>query len=80
MQIHDSEWNRKLVSLRKLIPMWSVPHRIASRLLNLYTLETFDGLPKQVVFNARRLRSFKPRIGMKLATDELARLEDGVEA
>lgn len=78
VQVHDSEWNRKLASLRKIIPMWSIPRRIASRLLNSYTLETLDGLPMSGVFNARRLRSFEPREGTKMARDELTRLQEEV--
>lgn len=73
VQVHASEWNRKLASLRKLIPMWSIPHRIAGRQLNSYTLETLDGLPLDGVFHSRRLRTFEPRDGTKLAMLELDR-------
>ena len=61
--------------MKKLIPMWSVPNRVSSRLRNGYTLETVGGLPINGLFSARRLRAFEPRPGTKLAWEELQRLE-----
>lgn len=52
---------------RKLLPKWSVPWRITSRLRNLYKLETLEGIPLQGESSARRLRAFTPRMGTTLA-------------
>ena len=83
VQVHATQWIHTFVSIKKLVPMWSTPYRIATRKLNSYTLETLNGLPLAGVYNSRRLRIFEPREGTKLAKDELARMEthkgDGVE-
>lgn len=76
VQVHNTEWNNKLSSLKKLVPMWTIPNRISTRLLNSYTLETLGGLPVAGLFNARRLRLFEPRMGTRLAMEEWARLEE----
>jgi hypothetical protein len=76
VQVHATEWVHTLASIKKLIPMWSIPHRVATRQLNSYTLETLGGLPLSGVYNARRLRAFEPREGTKLAMEELACLEE----
>jgi len=76
VQVHATEWIRTFASIKKLIPMWSVPHRIKTRRLNSYTLETLSGLPLTGMYNARRLRTFTPRKGMKLALGELTRIEE----
>ena len=55
--------------------MWSIPHRIVTRKLNSYTLETLGGLPLAGDYNSRRLRIFEPREGTKLAMEELSRME-----
>jgi transposase InsO family protein len=75
VQVHATEWIRTFASIKKLIPMWSIPHRVATRKLNSYTLETLGGLPLAGVYNARRLRLFEPREGTQLAMNELARME-----
>ena len=63
--------------------MWSTPYRVATWKLNLYTLETLNGLPLAGVYNSRHLWIFEPREGTKLVKDELAHMEthegDGVE-
>jgi hypothetical protein len=81
VQIHATQWVRTFASIKKLIPMWSVPHRIKARQLNSYTLETLDGCSLKGVYNSRRLRAFVPRKGTKLAAEELARFEtsEGLE-
>jgi hypothetical protein len=76
VQVHATEWVRTFASIKKLIPMWSVPHRVTTRHLNSYTLETLEGLPLTGMYNARRLRAFKPREGTKLALGELTRIEE----
>jgi len=75
VQVHATEWVHTLASIKKLIPMWSVPRRVVTRKLNSYTLETLDGIPLSGVYSSRRLRAFHPREGTKLAKEELARLE-----
>jgi hypothetical protein len=76
VQVHATEWVRTFTSIKKLIPMWSIPHRIKARQLSSYTLETLGGLPISGVFNSRRLQIFEPRMGTQLALDELARMEE----
>ena len=53
VQVHATEWVHTFASIKKLIPMWSIPHRVATRQLNSYTLETLGGLPLSGVYNAR---------------------------
>ena len=55
VQVHASEWVHTLASIKKLIPMWSIPHHVMTRQLNSYTLETLGGLPLVGVFNSTRL-------------------------
>jgi len=76
VQIHATEWIRTFASIKKLIPMWSIPRRVKTRHLNSYTLETLSGLPLTGMYNARRLRAFMPREGTKLALGELTRIEE----
>jgi len=73
VQVHATKWVHSLAAIKKLIPMWSPPCRVVSKKRNSYTLETLDGNPMDGVFNARRLRTFEPREGTKLAFDELVR-------
>jgi hypothetical protein len=75
VQVHATEWVRTFAAIKKLIPMWSIPHRVKTKLLNSYTLETLTGLPLAGVYNSRRLRTFTPRTGTKLAMAELVRME-----
>jgi len=75
VQIHATEWVHTFTAIKKLIPMWSIPHRVKTRQLNLYTLETLEGLPLSGVYNARRLCAFTPRMGTMLATMEMECLE-----
>jgi len=75
VQVHATQWVHTFASIKKLIPMWSIPHRVVTRQLNSYTLETLGGLPLAGVYNSRRLRTFEPREGTKLAMEELARME-----
>jgi hypothetical protein len=55
VQVHATEWVRTFAAIKKLIPMWSIPHRVKTKQLNSYTLETLAGLPLAGVFNSRRL-------------------------
>ena len=71
VQIHQTQWTHTFTSIRKLIPMWSTPHRVTTRLRNSYTLETLNNSPIAGRFSARRLRLFTPRPSTKLALNEL---------
>ena len=83
VQVHATQWVHTFASIKKLIPMWSIPHHVATWKLNSYTLETLSGLPLTGVYNSRRLRMFELREGTKLAKEELAHMEihegDGME-
>ena len=82
MQIYRSDMAKSISSERKLMPMWSEPHRITERLLNSYKLETLDGQALDGEYHARRLRGFVPREGTELATQqeefEAGRVDDTV--
>lgn len=60
VQVHATEWVHTLASIKKLIPMWSVPHQVVTRKLNSYILETLSGAPLPGVYNSQRLRAFEP--------------------
>ena len=75
VQVHATEWVQTFAAIKKLIPMWSIPHRVKTKLLNSYTLETLTGLPLAGIYNSRRLRAFTPRTGTKLAIAELVHME-----
>jgi Integrase core domain len=67
VQIYRSDLNYTFKTERKLLPKWSIPHRVTSRQLNSYTLETTNGNAVPGSFSARRLRKFIPKEGTKLA-------------
>jgi hypothetical protein len=79
VQVHATEWVRTFATIKKLIPMWSIPHRIKTKQLNSYTLETLTGLPLTGVYNSRRLWAFTPCVGTKLAMAELVHMETAEE-
>jgi hypothetical protein len=56
--------------------MWSIPHRVKIRHVNLYTLETLNGLLLTGMYHARRLQTFKPHEGTKLALGKLTHIEE----
>ena len=70
------EWVHTFASIKKLVPMWSIPHCVASRLRNSYTLESLDGVPLPGLYNTRRLRASEPRDGTRLASEEMVWLEE----
>ena len=72
VQVYRSDLDEKLSTERKILPKWSPPYRVASRLLNSYTLETLVGAPINGRFSARRLRRFWPREGTELARAQKA--------
>jgi len=67
VQIYCSDLDNTFKTERKLLPKWSPPHRITSRVLNSYTLETLIGTPVNGCFSAHRLWRFWPQEGMELA-------------
>ena len=71
VQIYRSDLDFTFKTDRKLLPKWSPPQRVAQRNVNSYTLERLDGTPIAGQFSARRLRTFIPREGTRLAQDQL---------
>ena len=67
VQIYRSDLDETFKTEHKILPKWSPPHRIASRVLNSYTLETLIGAPINGCFSARHLQRFWPREGTELA-------------
>ena len=72
VQIYRSDLDYTFKTERKLLPKWSTPHRVLSRHLNSYTLETLNGDQLPGLFSARRLRRFIPKEGTKLADEQRA--------
>ena len=66
VQVYQSDLDGTFKTEHKLLPKWSPPYRITSRILNSYTLETLVGTPIDGHFSARRLRSFSAREGTEL--------------
>jgi hypothetical protein len=67
VQVYRNDLDYTFKAERKLLPKWSVPRRIKSRLQNSYKLETLEEVPLQGEYSARRLRAFTPREGTELA-------------
>ncbi len=74
VQVYRNDLDYTFKTERKLIPKWSIPRRVVSRAQNSYQLEELDGTPLKGHFSARRLRTFTPRNGSRLA-DQLEELE-----
>ena len=74
VQVYRSDLDETFKTEGKLLPKWSPPYRILSRMLNLYTLETLKGMAIKGHFSTRCLRGFTPREGT-----ELARAQNEVE-
>ena len=55
-----------------------MPYHVVNQLRNSYTLDSLDGVPLPRLYNARRLHVFEPRDGTRLASEEMARLEEHV--
>lgn len=70
VQVYRSDLDYTFKAERKLLPKWSVPHRITARNLNSYQLETVTGESIEGNFSARRLRRFYPREGTNLAREQ----------
>ncbi|GAW06777.1 retrotransposon-like family member (retr-1) partial [Lentinula edodes] len=72
VQVYRSDLDYTFKTIKKIIPKWSRPYRVVERNVNSYTLQTVDGqLIEGKWFAARRLREFKPRMGTKLAQEQL---------
>ena len=72
VQIYRSDLDYTFKTERKLLPKWSMPHRVVSRDLNSYVLESLNGDRLPGSFSARRLRGFIPKEGTKLAETQKA--------
>ena len=70
VQVFRNDMAKSIGTERKLMPMWSEPHRVSERMLNSYKLETLDGQPLDGEYHARRLREFTPREGTELALQQ----------
>jgi hypothetical protein len=70
VQVYCNDLAKSIGSERKLMPMWSEPHRVSEKMLNSYKLETLGGQPLDGEYHARRLRGFVPREGTELATQQ----------
>lgn len=70
VQIYRSDLDYTFKTERKLLPKWSRPFRVTSRLRNSYRLEKLDGNPLPGEYSARRLRAFMPREGTQLHADQ----------
>ena len=70
VQIYRSDLDYTFKTERKLLPKWSPPQRVVSRLMNSYTLESLQGDRLPGTFSTRRLRRFIPREGTKLAEEQ----------
>ena len=79
VQIYRSDLDYTFKTERKLLPKWSTPHRVVSRHLNSYVLETLNGNQLPSSFSARRLRRFIPKEGTKLAEEQKVLEDQGVE-
>jgi hypothetical protein len=55
VQVYRSDLTYTFKSERKLLPKWSQPYRVTSRLQNSYQLETLDGIALDGEVHARRL-------------------------
>lgn len=80
VQVYRSDLDYTFKADRKLLPKWSRPYRIASKLRNSYELLTRAGEPVSGKFHARRLRQFVPRPGTTLALEEARRVQDQVQS
>lgn len=70
VQFYRSSMDYTFEAKRKLLPKWSPPHRITTRICNSYKIETLQGERVAGEYHARRLRAFIPREGTKLAEDQ----------
>ncbi|KIK15839.1 hypothetical protein PISMIDRAFT_638089 [Pisolithus microcarpus 441] len=60
VQIYHSDTDYTFKTERKLVPKWSVPHRVTKRLRNAYKLETLGGVQLLGEYSARWLHMFEP--------------------
>ncbi|GAW08960.1 rna binding protein [Lentinula edodes] len=81
VQVYRSDLDYTFKTIKKIIPKWSRPYRVVERNVNSYTLQTIDGrLIEGKWFAARWLREFKPRMGTKLAEEQLEVIRRRTEA
>ena len=70
VQIYRSNLDYTFKIEHKLLPKWSVPHRVTSRHLNSYVMETLNGNPIPGTFSMQRLWRFILREGTQLAKEQ----------
>ncbi|KAG9121356.1 hypothetical protein FRC07_002717 [Ceratobasidium sp. 392] len=68
VQRYNARWDETHSATRKLVPRWSGPLRVVSKLLNSYALKDLHGKPFTSAAHARLLRPFIPRPGSPLAS------------
>lgn len=82
VQVYRNDLDYTFKTERKLIPKWSIPRRVVERAQNSYQLEELDGTALKGNFSARRLRTYIPKSGSRLADRiddlELEELDDGL--
>ena len=66
VQVYRSDLDYTFKSDRKILPKFSAPRRVVSRIQNSYQLETLEAFPIAGRFSSRRLRLFIPRTGTEL--------------
>jgi len=70
VQVYRSDLDHTFKAERKILPKWSPPYRVRKRICNSYELENRDGNIIKGTFSSRRLRTFVPREGTKLAVEQ----------
>jgi hypothetical protein len=72
VQVYRNDLDFTFKAERKLLPKFSAPRRVVSRIKNSYQLETLEGFPIAGRFSSRRLRLFIPRKGTDLDSIQAA--------
>jgi transposase InsO family protein len=70
VQVYRSDLDYTFKTERKLVPKWSQPYRIRTRIRNAYMLERLEGTEVEGEFSARRLREFTPKPNGKLEAEQ----------
>ena len=76
VQVYRSNLDYTFKTEQKLLPKWSCPYRISSRLRNAYKLETLTGTPLSGEFSTQQLQAFIPREGTSLHEEQLAYMKN----
>lgn len=65
VQVYRSDLTHTMSNDRKITVRWSEPHRVKTRRLNSYRLETVGGVALDGTFSSRRLRVYAAREGTR---------------